>query len=63
MTAWIMDGIPGIETEIMEFIIKNERSSRLIQTIWIQKPIKILAGVFFEKATLPPWRTVATDYS
>ena len=63
ITAWIIEGIPGIEIAIIEFIGKNEISYIWIHNIWIANPIIKFAGVFFVKANLPPWIRSIVFYS
>ncbi len=63
ITAWIIEGIPGIEIAIIEFIGKNEISYIWIHKIWIANPIIKFAGVFFVKANLPPWIRSKVFYS
>ena len=63
ITAWIIEGIPGIEIAIIEFIGKNEKSYIWIHNIWIANPIIKFAGVFFVKANLPPWIKSIVFYS
>ena len=61
--VWIIEGTPGIEIAIIEFIGKKDISYILIQTIWIENPIIKFTGVFFVKAILPPWIHELTFFS
>ena len=52
-TNWIVYGIPVIEIAKNELIGKNDKSSILLQYIWIIKPIIIFMGVYSVKVILP----------
>jgi hypothetical protein len=55
ITAWIIEGIPGIEIAIIEFIGKKEISYICLHIIWITNPIIKFKYVFVLKIILPPW--------
>lgn len=54
MTDWIIYGIPGIDTAIIELIDKNEISKICIHKIWIIKPTIIFMGILSVKVNLLP---------
>ncbi len=56
----MIEGIPGIDIAIIEFIDKKEISCIWIHNIWIANPIIKLTGVFCVKAILPPWIKLMT---
>ena len=63
ITDWIIEGSPGIEIAIIEFIGKKDISYIWIHTNWIANPIIKFPGVFFVKGILPPWINLMTFIS